>query len=217
MNVPNATIQSRDLELLDFLDSMQTILNNGLYEIRMFDSAPTFVNEAGENGFLVSGSTVDWYLSTGSAWYSFRLNSTAGFVTIGTLSVSGLVTVGTLSASGSLIAVGSSTFGGIFITDNRNVTLGTGTGTTFATGTNQKLAFYNSTPVVQQAGLTAVVGTVTFSEPTTPDYAMAAMVSAGFGFSTLNEAHSILKVIANLQTRVAEISTRLTTYGLLSA
>lgn len=130
---------------------------------------------------------------------------------------SGTVTVGTVSATGALIAVGSSTLGGLLITDNRNVTLGTGTGTTFATATNQRLAFYGTVAVVQQASLTATVGTVTFSEPTTPDYVIADLSSVdSFGFVTLDEGQSILKVIANLQTRLGELETRLTTYGLLS-
>ena len=130
----------------------------------------------------------------------------------------GAVTVGTLSASGALIAVGSSTFGGIFITDNRHVTFGTGTGTTLGTATDQKVAFYGVTAVVQQSALTANVGTVTFSEPTTPDYAIADLTSVdSFGFVSADEGQSVLKVIANLQTRVNELSARLVTYGLLSA
>jgi len=131
---------------------------------------------------------------------------------------SGLLTVGTLSASGALIAVGSSTLGGLLITDNRSITLGTGTGTSFATATNQKLSFYGVTQVVQQAPLTVNVGTITFSEPTTPDYAIADLTSVdSFGFVSADEGQSLLKVVANLQTRVDELSARLTTYGLLSA
>ena len=155
--------------------------------------------------------------------------SFTGLVTVGTISASGaviggsgsftaLVTVGTLSASGALIAIGSSTFGGILITDNRNVTLGTGTGTTFATATNQKLAFYGAVAVAQQSVLTANVGTVTFSEPTTPDYAIADLTNIGpYGFVSADEGQSLLKVVANLQTRVNELSARLVSYGLLSA
>ena len=106
----------------------------------------------------------------------------------------------------------------ILFADNISFTFGTGTGIKVATATNQKLAFYNVTPVVQQAALTVNVGTVTFSEPTTPDYAIASLTSVdGFGFASLDEGHSILKVIANLQTRVDELSSRLTTYGLLSS
>lgn len=177
MKVPDAIIKVKDLELVEFLDYVQTILNKGLYEIRVLDAAPSGSANDGELASYIPGEAALLYVHSGGIWYSVGINSLDG-----------------------------------------GIAVGTGTGATVGTATNQKLAFFGSTPVVQQAALTVNVGTVTFSEPTTPDYAIASLTSVnGFGFSTLDEGHSILKVLANLQTRVNELSTRLTTYGFLSA
>ena len=139
-------------------------------------------------------------------------------LTVGTVSATGNVIVGGLSSiAGQLIVTGSSTIGGLTFTDNRSVTLGTGTGTTFATATNQKLSFYGVTAVVQPTALTATVGTVTFSEPTTPDYAIQDMTQVTpYGFVTLDEGQSILKVIANLQVRVNQLEDKLQDLGLIA-
>jgi hypothetical protein len=45
----------------------------------------------------------------------------------------------------------SPTFAGLTIADAGNIVLATGTGTKIGTATGQKLAFYNSTPVVQHS------------------------------------------------------------------
>lgn len=50
-------------------------------------------------------------------------------------------------------------FGQTNITDAKNIILGTGTGTKIGTSTSQKLAFFNSTPIVQP-GATTDLGTV---------------------------------------------------------
>jgi hypothetical protein len=42
------------------------------------------------------------------------------------------------------------------------------------------------------------------------------MVAGGFGFVTADEAHTLLAVIKNLQTRVAEVETKLIASGVLS-
>jgi hypothetical protein len=72
------------------------------------------------------------------------------------------------------------------------------------------VGLYGVTPVVKGAALTEQLTTVTCSAPGTPDYAIADPVqNAGFGFSTSNEMLSLLKVVANLQTRLAEVDARL--------
>ncbi len=68
---------------------------------------------------------------------------------------------------------------------------------------------------VQQTELTDELTTVTFSAPGTPDYAVADLVNPGFGFTTSDEAQTILSVIANLQIRVNELETKLVAYGIL--
>ena len=72
------------------------------------------------------------------------------------------------------------------------------------------VGLYGTTPVARGAALTAQLTTVTHSEPGTPDYAIADPVqNTGFGFSTSDEMLSLLKVVANLQARCAELENRL--------
>jgi hypothetical protein len=52
----------------------------------------------------------------------------------------------------------SPTFAGLTIADTGNIVLATGTGTKIGTATGQKLAFYNATPVAQQAGTGETTG-----------------------------------------------------------
>lgn len=70
------------------------------------------------------------------------------------------------------------------------------------------------------AALTTQLTTLTHTSPGTPDYAIAALVDSGaasaWGFSTQDEGHTVLSVIANLQTRVAELEARLQAFVLLA-
>ncbi len=57
---------------------------------------------------------------------------------------------------------------------------------------------------------------ITFTAPGTPDYAIQDLTdTGGFGFKTKDEGNTVLSVIKNLQTRVAELESKLATYGLL--
>jgi len=103
------------------------------------------------------------------------------------------------------------------IADGKNVILNTTTGTKFGTATTQKLAFYNSTPVVQPTALTGQETTITFTEPGTPDYALQDMTnSSPWGFADGDEARTFVGVVENLQVRVDEIETKLQSLGLLA-
>lgn len=65
--------------------------------------------------------------------------------------------------------------------------------------------------LTKYAGLTTQFTTITHTAPGTPDYAVQNLVAnTGFGFVTADEGNSVLKVVANLQTRLAELETRLT-------
>ena len=46
----------------------------------------------------------------------------------------------------------------IVLADGLNIALSTGTGTKIGTATGQKMGFFNATPVVQQAAITAPTG-----------------------------------------------------------
>lgn len=98
-----------------------------------------------------------------------------------------------------------------------NFVLGTSTGTKIGTATSQKLGFFNATPVVQPTALTAQLTTITHTAPGTPDYALQNLTnSGGYGFATLDEGNTFLSVVANLQTRVAQLETKLQSLGLVA-
>jgi hypothetical protein len=66
------------------------------------------------------------------------------------------------------------------------------------------------------SALTTQLTTITSTAPGTPDFAIQNLTdSTPFGFATQDEGNTVLAVIANLQTRVAELETALQTYGML--
>lgn len=81
------------------------------------------------------------------------------------------------------------------------------------------VGFYGATPVDQPAALTAQLTTLTPADAEgTPDYATAAITnSSPFGFASAQEAITVLYVVANLQTRLAEVEARLEELGLVAS
>ena len=71
----------------------------------------------------------------------------------------------------------------------------------------------------QGAALTAQLTTLTPADAEgTPDYAIAAITSTTpFGFASAQEAITVLYVVKNLQTRLAEVEARLEAIGLIAA
>lgn len=68
------------------------------------------------------------------------------------------------------------------------------------------------------AALTAQLTTITHTAPGTPDYALQNMTaSSPVGFVTVDEANTLLSVVANLQTRLAEVEARLEAAGIVAA
>lgn len=70
-----------------------------------------------------------------------------------------------------------------------------------------------------QAPLTTQLTTITHTAPGTPDFVIQdfldVSLTVGWAFANKDEANSVLQVIANLQTRVAELETKLQTLGAL--
>lgn len=67
------------------------------------------------------------------------------------------------------------------------------------------------------AALTAQLTTITSTAPGTPDYAIQDLTSTTpFGFASKDEGNTVLSVIANLQTRVAQLESRLQALGLIA-
>jgi hypothetical protein len=75
MKVPDSVIKIRDLELVEFMDYVQTILNNGLYEMRIFGSVPDWTANDGENGIYVAGDVRQLYFYLNGVWSSIGFNS----------------------------------------------------------------------------------------------------------------------------------------------
>ena len=102
-----------------------------------------------------------------------------------------------------------------------DIVTGVGTGTKIGTDATQKLAFWDATPVVQQTSLPSAETTITFVDENTPDFALASLKlhsdDTGAGFADLNEAQAFVEVVANLQARLADLETKLTTLGILAS
>lgn len=87
---------------------------------------------------------------------------------------------------------------------------------------NRTITFPNSTGTVMlvptpQTELTDELTVITHTAPGTPDYALQDLTdTGGFGFKTKDEGNSVLKVIANIQTRVNELETKLVALGFLA-
>lgn len=81
-----------------------------------------------------------------------------------------------------------------------------------------KIAFFGGDPATQASAMTAALTTITFTEPATPDYAIQAPTNTSpYGFVTSDEARTMIKVVANLQTRVNELEAIVERYKLAAA
>ncbi len=98
----------------------------------------------------------------------------------------------TLKTDDALVVGGAATLTG-GITDATNVALGTGTGTKIGTATGQKLAFHNSTPVIQRAGASQAAVAGTGSTQTVP-----------FGYTTAAQADAIVTLVNELRAALVE-------------
>jgi hypothetical protein len=79
-----------------------------------------------------------------------------------------------------------------------------------------KIGFFGSV-TTKPAALTSGLTALTHHAPGTPDYAVQQLTnSSPYGFVTADEGETVLKVVANLQTRVGELETKLKALGLLS-
>jgi hypothetical protein len=78
--------------------------------------------------------------------------------------------------------------------------------------------FYGTTPITQPAALTTQLTTITIADAAgTPDYALSALTTTlPYGLATAAEAITLLYVIKNLQTRMAEAEAKLQALGLVA-
>lgn len=107
--------------------------------------------------------------------------------------------------------------GNLELLDSRNIIVGTTTGSKIGTATNQRLGFFNKAPVIQPTALTTQKTTITHTAPGTEDFAIQNLTqTTPFGFVSQDEGNTALTVIANLQTRLSELETRLKNLGLIA-
>lgn len=86
-----------------------------------------------------------------------------------------------------------------------------------ASGAAAMLGFFGVGAVVRPTALTAQLTSITHTSPGTPDYALQDLVqNTGFGFVTADEGNTLLSVVLNLQTRLAEVEQKLEDLGLLT-
>lgn len=102
----------------------------------------------------------------------------------------------------------------ITLADGKDILINATTGSKIGQAAS-KIGFFGNTPVAQQNTLTAQLSTITHTAPSTPDYALQDLTLSGYGFATKDEGNSLLKVVENLQVRVAEIETRQQNLGLI--
>lgn len=81
----------------------------------------------------------------------------------------------------------------ITLANAMNVILGTGTGTKIGTGTTQKLAFHNSTPVVQRSGADQTAVVTTAATNITP-----------YGYATQAQADALVTLVNELRAAMVE-------------
>lgn len=171
---------------------------------------------AGGIGFLTDD--IYFTITTGTARKKFVLDDgtalTSGRVpfatTNGRLTDDADMTFATDTLTVTKIA--ATTFTGNITLSTKDIVTDTTTGTKIGTGTTQKLGLYNTTPIVQGAALTTQLTSITHTAPGTPDYAIQDLTNiAPYGFASQDEGNTVLSVIANLQTRVAQLEARLGT------
>jgi len=101
-----------------------------------------------------------------------------------------------------------------------NIVTDTTTGTKIGTATNQKLGFFNTTPIIQPTEILDELTALTHTAPGTPDYAIQDLIDssagANFGFATKDEGNTVLSVIVNNAARIKALEDALVSLGLLA-
>lgn len=72
--------------------------------------------------------------------------------------------------------------------------------------------------ITKQTAMSAPLTTITHTAPSSADYALQDLTdTGGFGFASKDEGNSLLAVVANLQTRVNELETKLAAVNIIAA
>jgi len=81
VKISDTVIRTRDRELVGFMDEVQAIFNNGLYEQRVVGSIPTWQGNNGETAIYFTGAVRAYYFRINGIWASI------GFNTLGALTL----------------------------------------------------------------------------------------------------------------------------------
>lgn len=138
-------------------------------------------------------------------------------VVTGQLSTTANAVIGTaLAVTGNTTLTGSLTMGGSAAGDL--VVKGAAANKLIETDASaDKIGLFGVTPVIKPTALTAQLTSITHTAPGTPDYALQNLVqNTGFGFVTADEGNTVLKVVLNLQVRMAELEAKLVALGAIS-
>jgi len=68
MKIPDAVIKIKDLDLIEFMDSVQVVLNNGLYEFRISDTVPTWQANDGESLIYFTATERKLFVFINGVW-----------------------------------------------------------------------------------------------------------------------------------------------------
>lgn len=80
MKVPDSVIRVKDLDLIEHMDNVQVILNNGLYETRIFSEVPNWSANEGESAIYATGTARDLYFMINATWCKIGFNSLGSLV-----------------------------------------------------------------------------------------------------------------------------------------
>ena len=89
-------------------------------------------------------------------------------------------------------------------------------GTILGKDSTRKIGFWGTTPVDQPAALTAQTTALIWTTATAQDVTVTGL-TAGVGFTTLDEFATVMLMVGNLQIRLAEVEARLEECGIVAA
>lgn len=115
---------------------------------------------------ITTATTRTWTSQDASGTVAYLSNNLGAFGATTSAQLASIISDET--GTGVLAFATNPTLSGVTITDATNIVFGTTTGTKFGTATNQKISFYNATPVIQPTGdpITALTSLGFLATPT---------------------------------------------------
>ena len=239
-SAPAGETSDGKIYIYDSSDSLvATITFNGNFTI---PDDVTLANET--SGFSITQHSVKLTVSAASTLAGLTTANVTGGFTMAqnskTVTIKGSPTISDETSgfsiadnSVTLIVSGNSTLAGIvsaneshgFSITQNSVKLAVESDATLANGTTGFTLTQNGVTITipqdldltQASALTTALTTITCSAPSTPDYDITDLTqTTPYGFASADEGQTVLTVIKNLQTRLAELESKLQAMGLLA-